>query len=99
MKTSLRGKEITNILKRGKRIISEGVVLIYEKGEEKEYRFAILVSKKKIRKSTERNRVRRIIREILRVYPIPFTRFIILCTKEKYIYNSVRSSLEQFHKK
>ena len=98
MKTSLKRKEIVDLLKKGKRKIVDGITIVYDQEKDKESRFAILVPKKKIRKSTERNKVRRLFREAVAECGLPYHHFLIICTKNNYTYKEIQETLEQLKK-
>ena len=68
MKTSLKKERIEDILKKGKRFERDGIVLITKgiSSTKKTRQCAVVVAKKYIKKSTERNRIKRYIREKIR---------------------------------
>ena len=89
MKNSLSAGEVQHILKKGKRVVVGGIVVVYMKrdtgsGEEgaatPPQRYAIVIRKKKFKKSTMRNRIRRIIREVLRRVNLPYPVFVVVYT-------------------
>ena len=82
-------------LKKGKRIIRDDMIIVHSGKKSDACKYAILVSKKKVRTSAERNKVRRIMREVLKEAPLPFSRFVIVCTAKKYTNKSVRQSLQK----
>ena len=53
-------------------------------------RFAVVISKKRVRKSTRRNRIRRILREHLRRAQLPHPRFVLLYTEGERTDDEIR---------
>lgn len=95
MKTALRQDEIREILKKGRRIVLEGMVFLYtppKKTEKK--RFAVIVSKKTLKKNVDRNRVRRIIRELVRKSDIPLDIFIVIYNGKQPTYQNIKKELD-----
>ena len=95
MKTSLHNYDIQRILKKGKRIVADKLTVVYETNNDKKKRYAVLVPKRKVKKSSERNKVRRIIREAVRTSDIPLSLFVVLCTGKTYTYDGVSRSLKK----
>ncbi len=93
MKTSLHHQEIAEILKKGKRVVAEGIVVVHKGKKGGVKRYAIIISKKKIKKNSDRNKVRRIIREVLREIDPQYSPMVILCTKTHYNYKTVKDAL------
>lgn len=95
MKTSLTKKEIEELLKSGSKINSENFSFFYKnKGDEKIKKHAIIVSKKIAKKSTERNKIRRVFRNcILKLKP-NFDNFLILTKNSDIEYNEVLKEFE-----
>ncbi len=64
---TLKSKRIKEVLKKGKVLKSKNFILLYLPSKEKNLRFAFIVSKKISKKAVERNRVKRILKEALRL--------------------------------
>ena len=95
MKNSLHHSEIKRIFKKGKRVVYKQVVIIYEKHQEDFGRYAILISKKKVRKSRERNRIRSVVREVVRSLNIPKHPFLIIYSDQKQPTDQVRGLIKK----
>ena len=89
MKNSLSAGEVQLVLRKGKRVAVSGIMIVYmEKGigsgeegaETSSRRYAIIIRKKKFKKSTMRNKIRRIIREVLRKIHLPYPVFVVVYT-------------------
>ena len=91
MKTSLRHEEVQHILKHGKRYVHNGfLVCVLGDGSG---RFAVLVSKKVARSAVVRNRMRRVLREVVRtVDSVPFD-FVVLQNKGNLSSEFIQTSL------
>jgi len=59
--------DIDNLFQRGKRAFSPFFAVRYLENKEKNSRFTVVISNKVAKKATERNRIRRQIREIIRL--------------------------------
>ena len=101
MKTALRRDEIAEILKRGKRITGGAVMLICgkKKKEGRRERYAVIVPKKNLKRSVDRNRIKRIVREIIRKDGMPFGSFIIRYTGKKQTYQEIQKDMDAVREK
>ena len=95
MKTSLRHDEIPHVLKKGKRTVGNGITLVCESGNGKTGRYAVLIPKKKVKKSVERNKVRRMLREIMRMMQVPCQRYIIIYTGKSRSFHEIKLAVKQ----
>lgn len=84
MKTSLCGEKIKYILRTGKRYAHNNIIIICVGNRtDRDQRYAILISKKAEKTAVARNRVRRVIRETVKIADIPCGEFVILHNKQK----------------
>ncbi|MDE0243679.1 MAG: ribonuclease P protein component [Candidatus Kaiserbacteria bacterium] len=82
MKTGLSGSDIQTILKKGRRYVGDGLVVVFGSEKERSGRFAVVVSKKVARHSVDRNRIKRLVREAIRSLPtVPYP-FVVLCRRD-----------------
>ena len=82
MKTALRRERVQYILKHGDRYVGKGVVVCALKSDEVcvgSGGFAILISKKAVRTAVLRNRIRRVLREVVRSFDCGCVDFVVLC--------------------
>ena len=95
MKTSLHHNEVREVLKGGKRSVSPGMTIVYREMKNTAGRYAVVISKKRVRKSTKRNRIRRIIREYIRLNPIPDMMFVVIYTEKEKTGDEIRALLRE----
>ena len=98
MKTSLNHQHIELLLRKGKRVIGDGITLIYTTKNIGYKKYAIIVPKKKVKKSVVRNKIKRIVREAVRATNIPFDMFIIMYTGKNYSLKEITTSIEKIIK-
>ena len=100
MKTSLKKERIEDILKKGKRFEKGGIVLITKgiSSTNKISQCAVVVAKKYIKKSTERNRIKRYIREKIRQEKRGLNECVILFRKKTFDKKTVDSVVEDLLK-
>lgn len=65
---TLKNKDIRTILKKGQSFQTKHFIVLYKKNRFDKNRFAFVLSKKFSKKAVERNRIKRIIKEALRLY-------------------------------
>ena len=96
MKTSLKKERIEDILKKGKRFEKDGIVLITKENSStnKISQCAVVVAKKYIKKSTERNKIKRYIREKIRQEKEDLNECVILFRKKTFNKKVVGSVME-----
>ena len=98
MRTSLSRRKVNHILKKGRRYSHRGFTIIYEEkkelGDKKtRKRYSILIGKKIAQKSVKRNRIKRIIREVVRETQIKHDEFVILCTQKNKTESEIKKNL------
>ena len=64
---TLKKKDIQEVFETGKKISSRYFYLVFKKNQIGYPRFAFIASKKIFKKSTQRNRVKRLLREVVRL--------------------------------
>ena len=94
MKNSLKSFEVKELLKKGKRIVSEDFVLVHKNLNKEGKNSAIIISKKNIRKASKRNYTRRVIRNLLKQNNIPFSKFILMYTGKDYEFKNIKKKLQ-----
>ena len=72
-------KEVENVFKKGKKSISQSVIIFYTPSDSEKSRFAFSVSKKISKKAVVRNKVKRRLREIIRKEIIPSLKASLDC--------------------
>ena len=99
MKTSLSRERVEYILKKGKRYAQGGMVIVCvsendlrQKGQQK---YAVLIPKRVVKKSVARNRLRRVIREMIKEVDVQCSEFVILCNSKSCTEESVKKAVEQ----
>ena len=96
MKTGLHREEVQDILKKGKRALGGEITLVYSAKKEKKPRFAVIVSKKVARKATVRNKIRRLVREVLqKSVPVKSNFAIIVNKGKKHTLESIEKSIKE----
>ncbi|WP_457639512.1 ribonuclease P protein component [Persephonella sp.] len=65
---TLKNQDVRNVLKQGRSFQTPHFIVLYKPGSAEKSRFAFVISRKFSKKAVERNRVKRIIREALRLY-------------------------------
>ena len=99
MKQSLTRSEVEDILKNGRRAVSDTVKMVYKKDDSEKEGYAVLVPKKKVKKAVERNRIRRIIREAVRETDMPIPMFVILYTGGEVSHTAMKESMKHIAEK
>lgn len=98
MKDVLERKRTEYLIKKGKRNVFDGFVLIYEKKKDRDSKYAVIVSKKVSHSSVSRNKIKRMSREIIRKNRPPSFDVIIFFTKKiepiKDMQNVLQHSLQ-----
>ena len=92
MKASLRQEEVQHTLRCGKRYARDGLVVCVAGGGSG--RFAVLVSKKVARSAVVRNRMRRVLREVVRSLGRMSFDFVVLQNKKNISNEDMHTSLQ-----
>ena len=96
MKTGLKREEVVEILKKGKRKEKEGITVVF--GKKKTGRCTVVISKKYIKKSVQRNTIKRYIRESIRKSEQTLPECVILFKKRSFDKKEVESLLQELVK-
>ena len=102
MKNSIQSSQIEILIKKGKRIVLDNFMIIYDKKntESKQNKFSVVVSKKYIKKANKRNKVKRVIRSAVRESNLPFEMFVIMYRSKKILkYKEVLNNLSLIKEK
>ena len=99
MKQSLTRKEVESVLREGKKSVSNAVRIIYKKCDDARAGCVILIPKKTVKRSADRNKLRRRIRGMVRGVTISSNHFVILCGGTSTPLNVIKEDVEQAMKK
>ncbi|MCY4577365.1 MAG: ribonuclease P protein component [Candidatus Kaiserbacteria bacterium] len=83
MKLSLRREEVQHILKHGKRYTCDGFVVCVLRSDASSGRFSILIPKKVAKGAVARNRVRRVLRDVISCVGYTGSDFVVLHNKKQ----------------
>lgn len=81
MKTTLPRERVQHVLKYGERYARRGFVVcvLHQDCSSEVGKFSIVISKKVVKGAVLRNRLRRVLREVVKTFDYPGVDFVVLC--------------------
>lgn len=99
MKDSISSEEVVLLLKSGKRFVFNNYVFVYKLTNKEVNRFAVVISKKSIKRANKRNYVKRVVRCLLKEVEFGLDKnkldLIILYRNKELEKNKLKESLRE----